>query len=174
MKKHPLRRAAGRATTALLAGCMLAPVFAADDARTTDPRYLGGIWNSERFFVLIGSTPKLPATQALTDSYAKATKDGSILGTAWTTCRPGSPSAMIMVQGSLAVLQSDEEITISLEQPRMTRRIHMNAEHPADIEPSYLGHSVGRWSSTPSASMATSSSTPWPSPPARSCVRWNA
>ena len=52
---------------------------------------------------------------------------------------------MIMVQGSLVVLQSDDEITISLEQPRMTRRIRLNTEHPSDLEPSYVGHSVGRW-----------------------------
>ncbi len=25
------------------------------------------------------------------------------------------------------------------------RTVHMNAEHPADLEPSYHGHSVGRW-----------------------------
>lgn len=132
------------ATAVMLAWCFTAPAMAADDGRS-DPRYLGGIWDSERFFVLIGNTPKLPATKAMTDGYAQATQSGRILGTAWTSCRPGSPAAMTMVQGSLVVLQSDDEITISLEQPRMTRRIHMNAEHPDQIEPGYLGHSVGRW-----------------------------
>lgn len=143
---HPTSRprAVGRAVAALLACSLAAPILAADDGRT-DPRYLGGIWDSEQFFVLIGNTPKLPATKAMTDRYAQATQTGSILGTAWTSCRPGSPSAMTMVQGSLVVLQDDNEITISLEQPRMTRRIRMNAQHPSNIEPSYVGHSVGRW-----------------------------
>lgn len=140
----PLRLVSECVSAALLSCCLLSPALAADDGRT-DPRYLGGMWESERFFVLIGNTPKRPETEALTDSYAAATENGQILGTAWTTCRPGSPSAMVMVQGSLVVLQSDDEITISLEQPRMTRRIRINAEHPEDLTPSYAGHSVGRW-----------------------------
>jgi hypothetical protein len=28
---------------------------------------------------------------------------------------------------------------------RVTRTIHMNAEHPADLQPSLHGHSIGRW-----------------------------
>lgn len=137
-------RIAQRAAAVLTASLLLSPALAADAGRT-DPRYLGGIWESERFFVLIGNTPKRPETQALTDRYAAATDNGQILGTAWTTCRPGGPSAMVMVQGTLVVLQSDDEITISLEQPRMTRRIKLNADHPEELQPSYVGHSVGRW-----------------------------
>jgi len=138
------RRILERSTIAAIACLCIAPAFAADEGRS-DPRYLGGIWESERFFVLIGNTPKLPETKKMTDGYAQATQSGKILGTAWTSCRPGSPAAMTMVQGSLVVLQSEEEITISLEQPRMTRRIRLNAEHPRDLVPSYVGHSVGRW-----------------------------
>src|SRR5690606_40459003 len=67
------------------------------------------------------------STQALTDRYAAATDNGQILGTAWTTCRPGGPSAMVMVQGTLVVLQSDDEITISLEQDRKSTRL--NSSH---------------------------------------------
>jgi hypothetical protein len=138
------RRSAGRFAATLLAWSFMTPAMTADDGRT-DPRYLGGIWETERFFVLIGGTPKLPETKKLTDGYAAATQNGKILGTAWTTCRPGSPAAMTMVQGTIVVLQSEDEITISLEQPRMTRRIRMNAEHPKDLEGSYMGHSTGRW-----------------------------
>ncbi len=133
-----------RTATALLATLALAPALAQEDGRS-DPRYLGGIWESERFFVLLGNTPRTPETQKLIDSYTEATNSGKILGTAWTTCRPGGTAAMVMVQGSLVVLQSDDEITISLEQPRMTRRIRLNAELPKDPEPTYTGHSVGRW-----------------------------
>jgi hypothetical protein len=135
--------ARGCATAALLACLITAPLLA-EDGRT-DPRYLGGIWDSERFFVMIGGTPRLPETEEMIQNYVRATDSGRILGTAWTTCRPGSPSAMFMVQGSLVVLQTDDEITISLEQPRMTRRIRLNTEHPADLEASYMGHSVGHW-----------------------------
>jgi hypothetical protein len=31
------------------------------------------------------------------------------------------------------------------EMPRMIRRIRLNAEHPANLAPSYVGDSVGRW-----------------------------
>jgi hypothetical protein len=135
-----------QSVAALVAICLTGSALAAapDDGRT-DPRYLGGIWDSERFFVLIGSTPKLPETKKLTDSYAEATKNGKILSTAWTSCRPGSTAAMSMVMNSIVVLQTDNEITISLEEPRMTRRIRLNSEHPKNLVPGYLGDSIGHW-----------------------------
>lgn len=146
MSAHKFRRNVAAAATAALLACSFGfPALAADDDGRTDPRYLGGMWESERFFVLIANTPQLPETKKLTDSYAEATKNGKILSTAWTSCRPGSTAAMSMVMNSIVVLQTDDEITISLEEPRMTRRIRLNAEHPKDLKPGYVGDSVGRW-----------------------------
>ncbi|HEY9181972.1 MAG TPA: DUF6152 family protein, partial [Gammaproteobacteria bacterium] len=43
------------------------------------------------------------------------------------------------------ITQSGDTITLQYGQLGFTRTIHMNAEHPADIEPTRAGHSIGRW-----------------------------
>jgi hypothetical protein len=43
------------------------------------------------------------------------------------------------------ITQSGDTITLQYGQLGFTRTIHMNAEHPATIEPSRAGHSIGRW-----------------------------
>src|SRR5688572_3567901 len=43
------------------------------------------------------------------------------------------------------ITQSGDTITLQYGQLGFTRTIHMNAEHPANIEPSLAGHSIGRW-----------------------------
>ena len=75
------------------------------------------------------TAPMLPATKALYDKQLAAMNSGQILYTAWTSCRPGAPSAMVMPMNSLAVIEGDRDITLSFEEPRMTRRIRLNAQH---------------------------------------------
>jgi hypothetical protein len=43
------------------------------------------------------------------------------------------------------ITQNGDTITLQYGQLGFTRTIHMNAEHPANIEPSRAGHSIGRW-----------------------------
>jgi hypothetical protein len=71
--------------------------------------------------------------------------EGKIMHTAWTSCRPGAVSTMTMPRETIVVLQSPEELTILYEMPRMARRVRINASHPQDLAPSYVGDSIGRW-----------------------------
>lgn len=43
------------------------------------------------------------------------------------------------------ITQSGDTITLQYGQFGFTRTIHMNAEHPAPVEPSRAGHSIGHW-----------------------------
>jgi len=43
------------------------------------------------------------------------------------------------------ITQTPETITLQYGQLGLTRTIHMQAEHPANITPSRTGHSIGRW-----------------------------
>jgi len=43
------------------------------------------------------------------------------------------------------ITQSGDTITLQYGQLGFTRTIHLNAEHPSNIEPSRAGHSTGRW-----------------------------
>ena len=137
---------AQRLTVLLLSTAV--PLLAAAAGPKSDPRYLGGMWESERFMFLIANTPKLPQTQAMVDRYAAAIKSGQIIYTAWTSCRPGAISAMAMAMNSIVVLQTDHDITMSFEEPRMTRYIRLNSAHPRTLMPSYLGDSIGHWDGT--------------------------
>jgi hypothetical protein len=87
--------------------------------------------------------PMAPKMKELSERYKAAQADGMILYSAWTSCRPGSPSSMTMPMNTVAILQSGADITLSYEEPRMTRRVWMNAQHPANLTPSYMGHAIG-------------------------------
>jgi hypothetical protein len=43
------------------------------------------------------------------------------------------------------ITQSGDTITLQYGQLGFTRTIHLNAEHPANLEPTRAGHSTGRW-----------------------------
>lgn len=106
---------------------------------------LSGMWEAERFFFKVDNPPLLPAAQAMVDGYAQKMKAGQIIYTGWTSCRPGAANAMVMTMNTIAILQTPQEITLLYEEPRMNRRIRLGGTHPANLQPSYLGDSVGRW-----------------------------
>jgi hypothetical protein len=62
-------------------------------------------------------------------------------------CRPGSPIRSWGPPGlATRITQVNSEVLIYHESMDVTRRVHMNmSEHPADVEPSEMGHSIGRW-----------------------------
>jgi hypothetical protein len=115
----------------------------ADTARAT-PR-LGGMWEPRTFGFLVPEAPLSAAGRALVDRNAAAMAAGSIMHTAWTSCRPGAVSTMTMPREKIVVLQSPDVITILYEMPRMARRVRMNATHPQNLQPSYVGDSIGHW-----------------------------
>jgi hypothetical protein len=108
------------------------------------PRF-SGMWEPATFGFMVPNAPLSAAGKALVDSNAAAMASGKIMHTAWTSCRPGAISTMTMPREKIAVLQSADEVTILYEMPRMTRRIRLDSEHPSDLEPSYVGDSIGHW-----------------------------
>jgi len=111
----------------------------------SSPRDLGGLWDVERFVAFIDNAPLLPETKTLMDRFQAAHEKGQIIYTAWTSCRPGLPSAIVMPMNSVVILQDEADITLSYEEPRLTQRVRMNAQHPVNLQPSYMGDSVGHW-----------------------------
>jgi hypothetical protein len=94
---------------------------------------------------MVPEAPLSVAGKALVDRNAAARAGGSIMHTAWTSCRPGAISTMTMPREKIVVLQSPEEVTILYEMPRMVRRVRMNGTHPQNPTPSYVGDSIGRF-----------------------------
>jgi hypothetical protein len=110
----------------------------------TAPR-LSGIWEPKTFVVMIPDAPLNSAGKEIADRNAAANKAGRILQTAWVSCRPGAVSTMTMPREKIVILESSDEITMLFEMPRMVRRIRLDASHPDNLVPSYVGDSVGRW-----------------------------
>jgi hypothetical protein len=112
---------------------------------TTDPHDFAGMWEPKSFNFMVRGAQLLPDAQARVAQFAAERAKGRIVHTAWTTCRPGAVSAMVMPRETIMIMQSPAELTVLFEMPPMARRIRMNAEHPRKIEPSYVGDSVGHW-----------------------------
>ncbi len=62
-------------------------------------------------------------------------------------CRPGSPIRSWGPPGlATRITQVNSEVLIYHESMDVTRTVHMNlSEHPEDMVPSEMGHSIGRW-----------------------------
>lgn len=106
---------------------------------------LTGVWEPKVFGYLVPDTPLSKAGKEIVDRNAAELKRERIVHSAWTSCRPGAISTMTMPREKIVILESPEELTMLFEMPRMIRRVRLNAEHPADLAPSYVGDSVGRW-----------------------------
>ena len=121
-----------------------APAATPGDTAPAAPR-IGGMWEPRTFGFLVPEAPLSAIGKQFVDRNAAAMAAGSIMHTAWTSCRPGAVSTMTMPREKIVVLQSPEELTILYEMPRMARRVRMNAAHPDNLQPSYVGDSVGHW-----------------------------
>ena len=61
-------------------------------------------------------------------------------------CIPPGPPALMASSVAITVVVEAETVTFDIDSARQMRRtVHLRVEHPADVEPSLLGHSVGRW-----------------------------
>ena len=121
-----------------------APAAAASNA-AAPARRLAGVWEPRTFGIMVPNAPLSPAGQEVVTRSAAAQQAGKIMQTAWVSCRPGAVSTMTMPREKIVILESDVEITMLFEMPRMVRRIRMKASHPQALEPSYVGDSIGRW-----------------------------
>ncbi|HXC60425.1 MAG TPA: hypothetical protein VN645_14010 [Steroidobacteraceae bacterium] len=124
----------------------LTPPLAASAAKPAAPAaHFAGIWEPKTFGILVPNTPLSAAGQDVVNRNAAAMQGGKIMQTAWVSCRPGAVSTMTMPREKIVVMESSDEMTVLFEMPRMVRRVRMNGSHPAQLEPGYVGDSVGHW-----------------------------
>ncbi|HEX5048303.1 MAG TPA: hypothetical protein VFX89_14385 [Gammaproteobacteria bacterium] len=121
------------------------PAAAAATKPAAQAAHFAGVWEPKTFGIMVPNAPLSTAGDDIVKRNAAAMQSGKIMQTAWVSCRPGAVSTMTMPREKIVVLESADEVTILFEMPRMVRRIRMNASHPAQIEPSYVGDSIGRW-----------------------------
>jgi hypothetical protein len=63
----------------------------------------------------------------------------------YASCRPPGVPQTFMAPYFMQIVQAPKHIVLIHEYLTLPRIIEMNAEHPVDPDPFYMGHSVGRW-----------------------------
>lgn len=132
----------------------LPPLPPGSPSPSRDPRDLTGVYHSTAGTSAIPDGPGAASAGQHGPSYTAQAKrhlqysndmeaKGTPLGGLKATCRP-----YVGIRGSYIpgmIVQSPDEIVIVGEQGRNVWQIHMNRNHPKQLQPSYLGDSVGRW-----------------------------
>lgn len=129
-------------------------------AHPTGPGSLNGLWTTlgykgsqrysprERVARTVDGKwpPLLPAPAELLEQRIKMSERGEPFVNTIMECLPGGVPEMVL--GSPYPTQFIEmpgQITILYEMYNHFRIIYMNGKHPEDPDPTYMGHSIGRW-----------------------------
>ncbi len=124
------------ATAGLISGAI--PHAQGPTGTVVAPPDLSGVWGGRYQFSVAKAPAMTPAAAAIFK--ARKPEDDPI-----AQCKPpGIPRVMNMAF-PIEIVQTPKVIYFLLEYDHMVRRIHMNATHPPDLEPNWLGHSTGRW-----------------------------
>ncbi len=119
---------------------------------STDPRDFSGLWRSKPVpgsflpFVLGGELPFTDSAQARVKYALEMAAQNTQLATPHIMCRPTGVNQAFGPIAPVYVLQNDEKMVfIVMDEIRDIRQVYFADEHPADLVPSYGGHSIARW-----------------------------
>jgi hypothetical protein len=152
----------------LVAGCALfvwtaapaAGAQAAAPALLHGPGSLAGIWLttgykssrvSARSRVVVTAegkpAPLLPAAAALLDQRLADSDRGYPYPSTLASCLPGGMPLMIIAGAPypIQILENPGQVSMLFEEQNHFRIIHLNAQHPEDPDPTFMGHSIGHW-----------------------------
>jgi len=127
-----------------------------DRSKLRDPRVpaaipnISGVWFPGRYNRRISpadgsETPWLPWTKEAFDTREAAEKAGSPLFDPTAACLPSGQPRLNASPYPIEIIQTPDVTVLMHETHHLFRLIYMNQEHPKNLKPSYLGHSVGRW-----------------------------
>ena len=110
--------------------------------RTLTPaESLEGHWAPSRagFGAAMGAMARWPVTPEGRAAQAGLADDG--------ICNPDSPPVLSVFDELRTIELGDDEVVMQFDNTgdRSTRVVHMTAAHPANVQPSLDGHSIGRW-----------------------------
>ena len=115
-----------------------------------DPRDFEGVWWISRYEYLLGPEPGVPPP--LKDEYmrilerrVRAKNRGTPEADASTDCRPHGMPRLMESPYPIRIVQTPGQVTLLHEVAHNIRRLYVDQKHPANLKPSYLGHSVAHW-----------------------------
>ena len=111
---------------------------------------ISGMWQVQGYNRYIkpddGSLPPwLPWNKQAFDERAAAEAAGNPLYDPTAACFPSGIPRVIAAPYPVEIVQTPEATVFLYETQHLFRIIHMNQQHPAKVEPSFMGHAVGRW-----------------------------
>lgn len=121
------------------------PLPANSPPPSANPRMLEGLWVSLGRVSASERGQYLPAFQAELDRNRQAEQRGEPIIRRGVLCRPTGTVAGLGNQFPTMIQQRDDVILFINEEGRATSRVFMNGEHPANLKPTYAGHSIGHW-----------------------------
>jgi len=115
-----------------------------------DMRDFEGVWWISRYEYLIGPEPGVapplkPEYMRILERRIRAKNRGTPEADASTDCRPHGMPRIMESPYPIRIVQTPGQVTLLHEVAHNIRRIYVNGSHPANLKPSYLGHSVGHW-----------------------------
>lgn len=149
------RTALAACASAFLGGAALAagdPTAGAPKLKppSPDPRNIEGVWwtrgYDRRYRTLDGQLPPFtPAGKAEWDRHIQAEKDGRPIADAPTRCLPHGVPRLMASPYPIQIIQTPGLVTFVHEVAHNVRLIYLDDKHPEDLDPTYLGHSIGHW-----------------------------
>jgi len=137
----------------LLAGLIASLAFAGDASAA--PPDLTGMWqfdfspwlerNATGYH---GNAPAPQLTPWAKDLNARrkaAEEKGYVRSVSNMKCLPGGMPSMMSMRPPIQILQAGRWVTIVTEDSSVPRTIHMNLTTHGEVDPSWTGHSIGRW-----------------------------
>jgi hypothetical protein len=116
-------------------------------AKPSSPSDLSGTWMVDRIGgnVKPGDIVMTPWAQAKFDAFTKL-GDGRSKMDPRRDCFPVGMPRDMYEPVPIEILQMPDQIVILLENDHISRHIFLDmAEHPKDLSPSWMGHSIGHW-----------------------------
>jgi hypothetical protein len=90
-----------------------------------------------------GELPRTPTLKAGAEQY-RIVRGPEDTGQ-YSSCRPPGVPQTFMVPYYIQVVQAPKQVVILHEYLSLNRIILLDAQHPPDPDPFYMGHSIGKW-----------------------------
>jgi hypothetical protein len=95
-----------------------------------------------------GAPPLSPAAQALYAAHRAAAAHGDYSYDGVTRCLPPGLPRLMLMHEPFEILQRDKVVYFLHQLNRLPRRVYLDEPLPTDVDPHYLGYSVGHWDGT--------------------------
>ena len=115
-----------------------------------DPRDFNGVWQQKGYMIRYpvvggGSAPYLPWSGAEAKRRSDAQKAGAPITDSTAQCMPSGMPRVMGAPYPIKIIQTKKEAIILHEVQHLFQFVYMDEQHPTDLDPTFMGHSVGHW-----------------------------